>query len=132
VADVFLKSPESVVTASSALGVSGVVSISTPVSDIASAVAPLPEKFTAPTVLVGQRCTAPGRQARTSRFVAGGQDGVAAAPDTWLASLPGEVSEVLVSLTTPDEARAISGIRLAALAPRGGFGVAPAQEQCGQ
>jgi large exoprotein involved in heme utilization and adhesion len=134
VADVLLASPDSRITASSALGVSGAVSISTPVSDITSAVAPLPERFTAPTVLVSQRCSAPGRQAKTSRFILGGHGGVASDPGAWLASLLAEAGDVLVSLTAEEERPELSGIRLVAVAPNGGFsvGVAPGQEECGR
>jgi large exoprotein involved in heme utilization and adhesion len=86
VADVFLRDPASQVSASSALGIPGVVNIQAPVTSISGAVAPLPQEFAPVAELLRDRCAGRLREGRMSRFVIGGRDGVPSEPGSLLLS----------------------------------------------
>jgi large exoprotein involved in heme utilization and adhesion len=86
VADVFLADPASQVSASSALGINGVVNIQAPVTSISGAVAPLPQEFASIAELLRDRCAGRLREGRVSRLVLGGRDGVPSEPGSLLPS----------------------------------------------
>jgi large exoprotein involved in heme utilization and adhesion len=86
VAGVFLADPESRVSASSALGINGVVNIQAPVTSISGAVAPLPQEFARISELLRDRCAGRLREGRVSRLVLGGRDGVPSEPGSLLLS----------------------------------------------
>jgi len=83
---VFLADPASQVSASSTLGINGVVNIQAPVTSISGAVAPLPQEFAASTELLRDRCVGRLREGRVSRLVLGGRDGVPSEPGSLLLS----------------------------------------------
>ncbi|HET9491880.1 MAG TPA: filamentous hemagglutinin N-terminal domain-containing protein [Methylomirabilota bacterium] len=93
VADVFLTS-ESVISASSALGFPGTVTIQTAVSPAETQVAPLPKEFGTGTALLAEHCAVRASERRFSTFVLGGRDGIPAEPGGLLPSPldPGLVS----------------------------------------
>jgi filamentous hemagglutinin family protein len=113
VAGVFLASPDSVLDASSALGVAGTVDISSPVTDVAGAVAPLSQELRAATPLLREACATRAVGQRASRFVTG-PPGVPADPASWLAELPVEGGFVAAAA-----AGQVAGLRR-------GFGAPPA------
>jgi hypothetical protein len=86
VAEVFLADPASQVSASSALGVNGVVNIQAPVTNLSGAVAPLPQEFAPTAELLRDRCAGRLREGRMSRLVLGGRDGVPREPGSLLLS----------------------------------------------
>jgi filamentous hemagglutinin family protein len=116
VAGVFLTARDAVVSASSALGVSGTVAISSPITDIAGATAPLPDDFVPAAGLLRERCGAGGVRARASRFVVGGRDRTPAEPGAPLASglEPGHLARAVTPAAAA--ARAASGAREVAAA----------------
>jgi large exoprotein involved in heme utilization and adhesion len=86
VAGVFLADPASQVSASSKLGINGVVNIQAPVTNLSGAVAPLPQEFAAAAALLRDRCAGRLREGRVSRLVLGGRDGVPSEPGSLLLS----------------------------------------------
>jgi large exoprotein involved in heme utilization and adhesion len=84
----FLADPASIVSASasSKLGIDGLVDIRSPVKSISGAVAPLPQSFARTTELLRNRCAERIREGTVSRFVLGGRDGVPLEPGSWLPS----------------------------------------------
>jgi large exoprotein involved in heme utilization and adhesion len=86
VQQVFLADPASTVSASSTLGINGLVAIQSPVKSITGAVAPLPQAFARTTGLLRNRCAARAREGTVSRFILGGRDGVPLEPGSWLPS----------------------------------------------
>ncbi len=86
VGEVFLADPESRVSASSALGITGTVDIQAPVTNLSGLVAPLPPDFASATALLRDRCAARLREGAVSSFVERGRDGVPATPDGVLPS----------------------------------------------
>jgi hypothetical protein len=80
VADVFLASPESVVDASSALGIDGTVDIQAPITSISGAVAPMQGNFLSAAALLRDRCAAKIRGEKYSSFVVSGRDGLPIRP----------------------------------------------------
>ena len=86
VAGVFMADPESQVSASSALGINGVVNIQAPVTNVSGAVAPLPKEFAPLAELLRDRCAGRLREGRVSRLVLGGRDGVPSEPGSLLPS----------------------------------------------
>jgi large exoprotein involved in heme utilization and adhesion len=86
VAGVFLADPASPVSASSALGINGVVDIQAPVTSLSGAVAPLPQEFAAVAALLRDRCAGRLREGRVSSLVLGGRDGVPSEPGSLLLS----------------------------------------------
>jgi large exoprotein involved in heme utilization and adhesion len=84
--DVFLASPDSSVTASSALGVDGLVDIQSPITSISGSFAPLPETFVNVSELLPVRCAARLRDGQASSFVVRGRDALPTSPDGVLPS----------------------------------------------
>ncbi len=82
----FLADPASIVSASSALGINGVVNIQAPVTSISGAIAPLPQEFAPITELLRDRCAGRLREGRVSRLVLGGRDGIPSEPGSLLLS----------------------------------------------
>jgi hypothetical protein len=88
-AGVFLVSPDSVIDASSALGVNGTVSIQSPVQNLSGTLSPLPSTLLKISPLSSQ-CGARAQGGRLSSFTVAGRDGVPAEPGSLL---PSPISE---------------------------------------
>jgi large exoprotein involved in heme utilization and adhesion len=84
--NVFLADPNSVIDASSELGVSGVVDIRSPVSNLSSVVGRLPESLLAAQALLRAACTARLAESQVSSFVERGRDSIPIEPDGLLAT----------------------------------------------
>lgn len=82
----FLADAPSIVDASSTLGVSGTVQINSPINNLSSVVARLPESLLAVQALLRASCAAKLAQGSTSSFVERGRDSIPAGPDGLLAS----------------------------------------------
>jgi large exoprotein involved in heme utilization and adhesion len=94
-ADVFLASPDSLVSASSALGIPGTVDIRAPVTSLSGTLAPLPQTFMHVAALLPARCAARFSGGKASSLVVGGRDGLPAEPSGVLPS-PLVIEERLV------------------------------------
>ena len=79
----FIATPDSVVDASSALGIDGIVNISSPDEEISKELAVLPDTFLDVTSLISERC---GTAAGTSSLVNAGPGGLVVDPDGYLPS----------------------------------------------
>jgi len=87
VADYFLSSPDSLIDASSQLGVSGRVDISAPRTDLNNGLKPLPEQFFDASTLLRETCGARAAAGGTaSSLVDAGRGGLAASPERFAAS----------------------------------------------
>ncbi|MCD6388965.1 MAG: hypothetical protein J7L69_06100, partial [Desulfobulbaceae bacterium] len=85
IADTFLADPQSIVDASSKLGVSGTVNIQAPITSISGLVSPLNSEFVNASELLRGRCMARLREGGTySSFIVGGRDGLPFEPGTLL------------------------------------------------
>jgi hypothetical protein len=85
-AGVFLASPDSIMDASSALGISGTVSIQSPVTNLSGTLAPLPQGFLQAAALLQAHCAA--RMAgKFSSFIIAGRDAIPPEPGGFLPSL---------------------------------------------
>jgi large exoprotein involved in heme utilization and adhesion len=87
VSNVFLADPYSVVDASSALGIDGVVDIRAPITEISSTLVPLGEDFVSAFELLREPCMARLRGGKYSSFIVRGRDGLPIEPGTPLPSL---------------------------------------------
>jgi filamentous hemagglutinin family protein len=85
VAGVFLVDPLSIIDASSALGVSGTITIQSPISDLSGTLAPLPAGFLRATPLLSSRCVA-RLGGPASSFVVAGRDAIPMEPGGLLPS----------------------------------------------
>ena len=85
-ADVFLADPNSIVDASSALGIDGQVNIRAPVKEITGTFAPLPKDFLSALALLREPCMARIQGGKYSSFVVGGRDGLPLEPGGLLPS----------------------------------------------
>ena len=86
IADVFLASPESVVDASSALGIDGTVDIQAPIQNISGTLTPIQGNFLSTEALLRDRCIARIRGESISSFVVSGRDGLPIRPGNVLPS----------------------------------------------
>jgi filamentous hemagglutinin family protein len=86
IADVFLASPESIVDASSALGIDGTVDIRAPITSISGTLAPMQGNFLSTEMLLRDRCIARIRGEKYSSFVVRGRDGLPIRPGSVLPS----------------------------------------------
>ena len=86
VADIFLADPESILDASSALGVDGNVEIEAPITSVSGTIAPLPEEFRSVVALLRKPCMARIQQGKYSSFVINGRDGLPREPGSTLPS----------------------------------------------
>lgn len=87
-ANVFLADPESVVDASSALGVSGTVDIRAVINNVTGVLGPLPSDTMSASALLRERCIARIREGKYSSFVVGGRDGLPIEPGNLMPSPP--------------------------------------------
>ena len=85
-ADVFLADSNSLVDASSELGIDGEVIIRAPITDVTRKVKPLPKQFTSAAVLLRESCIARIRGGEYSSFIVGGRDGLPLEPGGLLPS----------------------------------------------
>jgi filamentous hemagglutinin family protein len=85
-AEVFLADPVSLVEASSALGIQGMVDIQAPVTSLSGTLAPLPQAFVSAAALLPARCVARAQDGRYSSLVLGGREGLPVAPGGLLPS----------------------------------------------
>lgn len=88
VAQVLLADPQSLIDASSALGIDGTVDIQAPVNNVSGMLTPLPADFTSASALLRERCMARIREGKYSSLVVGGRDGVPFEPGNLLPSKP--------------------------------------------
>jgi filamentous hemagglutinin family protein len=79
-ADVFLADPASRVSASSTLGVQGIVDIQAPVTSLSGALAPLPQAFVDVATLLPVRCEVRLSGSKASSLVLGGREGLPPRP----------------------------------------------------
>ena len=86
VSDAFLASPESVVSASSALGVNGTVDIRAPISSVSGTFGPMPGSFLSSALLLRDPCATRIRGGQSSSLVLKGPDGLPIAPGSVLPS----------------------------------------------
>ena len=86
VAGCFLADPESVVDASSALGIDGQVDIQAPVTEISGTFTPLREDYLSAIELLREQCMARVQGGKYSSFVVGGRDGLPLEPGGLLPS----------------------------------------------
>jgi filamentous hemagglutinin family protein len=86
VADVFLKSPDSSITASSALNTPGTVDIRAQITDLTGTLAPLPESVLQVSSLMNQSCAARYSGGRISSLVAGSREGLPVEPGGFMPS----------------------------------------------
>jgi len=86
VADVFLASPESIVDASSTLGIDGTVDIQAPITSIVGTLAPMQGNFLSAEALLRDHCAARIRGESISSFVVSGRDGLPIRPGSVLPS----------------------------------------------
>ena len=82
--EALLVSPDSTISASSALGVDGVVQVNAPETELAGSLATLSEEFVDAAGLVTERCDLAGGEA--GRFAVNDQVAAPPPPDTWLSS----------------------------------------------
>ena len=85
VAGIFLVDPSSVIDASSAKGVSGTITIQSPLSNLSESLAPLPQAFLRTGVLLSSRCVA-RLGGPASSFVVAGRDAIPMEPGGLLPS----------------------------------------------
>jgi large exoprotein involved in heme utilization and adhesion len=85
VSNYFFASPDSQVTASSALGINGTVSINAPDTDISGTLLQLPEVFLDAAGLLREQCAA-SKSSSLSTFIISGNAGVPASPDSYLSA----------------------------------------------
>ena len=90
VADAFLLSGDSVLSASSELGIDGVIEVTAPDSDLVGELSSLPETFLDASALLQSACAA--RTERAGSFVVESRTGVVAPPDAPLAPLDSDGS----------------------------------------
>jgi filamentous hemagglutinin family protein len=88
VADTFLSDPQSIVDASSQLGISGMVDIQANITNVTGLVSSLSTDFVSATDLLRERCIARIREGgKYSSFVVGGRDGLPIEPGNLLQGL---------------------------------------------
>ncbi|PON12712.1 hypothetical protein C2W62_38180 [Candidatus Entotheonella serta] len=85
--DVYLASPDTVLDASSELGLAGTVEIASPVVDLAGALTPLTSTFDTASALLHNHCAVHQREERRASFIVQGRDRITIAPDGILPSI---------------------------------------------
>jgi filamentous hemagglutinin family protein len=86
-AGLYLADPNSIVDASSALGINGAVDIRAPIADLSGMVTPLPSEFVSASELLKESCEVRARSGKkTSSFVIRGRDGLPVEPGGFLPS----------------------------------------------
>jgi large exoprotein involved in heme utilization and adhesion len=84
VADNVLQDPQSLISASSQLGINGSVDIQAAINDVSGVVAPLSSDFVSSSTLLRERCMARIREGKYSSFIVGGRDGIPIEPGNML------------------------------------------------
>jgi large exoprotein involved in heme utilization and adhesion len=85
--NVFLADPDSVVDASSALGINGTVDIRALITNVSGLLTPLSTDYVSATALLRESCMARIRGGKYSSFVVGGRDGLPIEPGNLLPGL---------------------------------------------
>ena len=114
VAGLLLMDPASVIDASSTLGVSGTITIESPLADLSGSLVPLPENFLSAGALLASRCAA-GVGGNNSSFVVAGRDGVPAEPGGLLPSPVSPTGAIGVAAAKPATDRQASGLETGTL-----------------
>ena len=96
IAGVFIADPNSIVDASSKLGISGTVNIQSPLQNIGGELTPLSQQFSSAAALLAQQCAARVADGKFSTFVVAGREGLPVEPGGFLAS-PSWTAELLGS-----------------------------------
>jgi large exoprotein involved in heme utilization and adhesion len=86
--EVYLASPDTILDASSELGLSGTVEIASPVVDFGGAVTPLTSTFDAAATLLSNHCAVRLREERRASFIVQGRDRITVRPEGLLPSPP--------------------------------------------
>ena len=86
VSNVFLADPNSLVDASSSLGINGSVDIQAPITDLSGSIAPLAKDFRSVIALLRGSCMARIQKGKYSSFVVGARDGLPPEPGNVLPS----------------------------------------------
>jgi hypothetical protein len=89
IADVFLASPDSVVDASSALGIDGTVDIRAPITSISGSLVPMQGNFLSASALLRDPCAVrirAGSEGKQGSLIVGGRDGLPIRPGSVLPS----------------------------------------------
>jgi len=116
VAGSYLESADSVVSASSDLGIDGVVDVRAPDTDLKGELTRLPARFLDAAQLLREHCAA--RVAGRGSFVVSGSDGRAAAPDRPLSApmpLPEDAEPIGAAVPVPTSGESEPELWLAAL-----------------
>jgi large exoprotein involved in heme utilization and adhesion len=100
IAGTFLTDPASVVSASSQFGLSGAVTIQSPLSNLSNTLATLPQRPLQAQQLLTQRCAAQG-SGHLSSLVIAGRDALPVEPGGWLMSPLGSLAMDEPGLRTP-------------------------------
>jgi hypothetical protein len=82
----FIADPDSIVSASSTLGISGTVNIQSPLQNVGGELAALSEEFSSAAALLAQQCAARAADGKFSTFVVAAREGLPVAPGGSLAS----------------------------------------------
>jgi hypothetical protein len=108
-----IRTPDSVIQASSQLGVSGTISIAAPNTDVAGSLVVLPETFLDASSELRETCAA--RSSRpSSSFTAGGRGGLPPDPGAPLAASPfGQPLEQQTDIGSPQAPQAAKPVRVA-------------------
>jgi large exoprotein involved in heme utilization and adhesion len=96
ISNVFLQDPNSLVDASSQLGISGTVNIQSPLQNIGEELTALTQEFASAAALLAQQCAARVADGKFSTFVVAAREGLPAEPGGFLAS-PSLTPELLGS-----------------------------------
>lgn len=105
----YLASPDSVVEASSQLGIAGTIQITSPNSDVGAGLAALPAKFFDAAAMLRQSC-ALRTGSNASSFVAVGRGGLPPAPDGLLASMSDWGMHESAAAGAPVQAQPAAGV----------------------
>jgi large exoprotein involved in heme utilization and adhesion len=80
ISDCFMADPDSIVEASSALGIDGVVDIQAPINNVSGSITGLPKDFKSAVELLRQACAARAKGGSYSSFIMGGRGGLPIEP----------------------------------------------------
>lgn len=86
ISNVFLADPNSLVDASSQLGISGQINIQSPVQNVGEQLTPLSQQFSSAAALLAQQCAARAVDGKFSTFLVAGREGLPVEPGGFLAS----------------------------------------------
>ena len=86
VSDLFLADPDSIIDASSSLGIDGQVEIRSPITHVSGLVSPLSKDFKNVVVLLREPCLARIQKGEYSSFMIKGRDSIPTGPERFLSS----------------------------------------------